>query len=661
MRRFKADLLANEATVQYQMAQRWLEVERALEAQILALAEEVNRLSQEGAVSQRQLYDLARYQSLLAQLQLELRGYTQYANALIEAQQAAYGLLGRDHAVAAIEASYIDRVAPSFDRLPVETVQSMVGLTGSGTPLRQLLEAAWPDAADGLTQELIRSTALGLNPRDTARRMADGATRTLNRMLVIARTEQLRVYRETSRLQYQASGVVSGYRRIATRDSRTCAGCLAADGREYGLNEEFAAHPQCVVGGTVVSAAAIKAAVKRRYDGTVFHIRTASGNHLTVTPNHPILTDQGWVAAQFIQEGDYVISSVGGERATLFVDPDNQHGPAVIEDVVAAFGESGNVSPVSVPVAAEDFHGDGMDGDVAVVWANRLLRNNSEAAPLKRGGELEFFGRGVRPGLFAVEGAFAQLLPAPFAASHGGMGSRDIAPMLPRGSARHHQPIGGGVVPDLRLGYLQPATNGGSANTERLRQSVFGLASQIAGSDLLNGQRILGKTSCAHFGSSKRTLFGLATQQATGREFASKGFVASTPTLTEILDTFTSKVFADRVLQVSRGYFSGHVYNLETESGWYVAGGIITHNCRCALIPIVIGMPPPEMAETTRQWFERQSPETQREILGPGRYDLWRSGQVAFDDFAAVRHNRVWGDSIVAATVQELTAHGQTA
>lgn len=62
-------------------------------------------------------------------------------------------------------------------------------------------------------------------------------------MLNIARTEQLRVYRQTARQSYQASGVVDGYYRLAAHDSRTCPACLMDDGHFYELSEEMPEHP----------------------------------------------------------------------------------------------------------------------------------------------------------------------------------------------------------------------------------------------------------------------------------------------------------------------------------------------------------------------------------------------------------------------------------
>jgi hypothetical protein len=42
-----------------------------------------------------------------------------------------------------------------------------------------------------------------------------------------------------------------------------------------------------------------------------------------------------------------------------------------------------------------------------------------------------------------------------------------------------------------------------------------------------------------------------------------------------------------RVLSAFRRPFSGHVYNLQTNEGWYVAENIVTHNCSLVLIPVL--------------------------------------------------------------------------
>jgi hypothetical protein len=73
--------------------------------------------------------------------------------------------------------------------------------------------------------------------------MKRGMAQGLNRALVIARTEQMRVYHQSAQQQYAASGVVYGHRRLAAHDDRTCPACLAADGELLDVNKPLYDHP----------------------------------------------------------------------------------------------------------------------------------------------------------------------------------------------------------------------------------------------------------------------------------------------------------------------------------------------------------------------------------------------------------------------------------
>lgn len=46
---------------------------------------------------------------------------------------------------------------------------------------------------------------------------------------------------------------------------------------------------------------------------------------------------------------------------------------------------------------------------------------------------------------------------------------------------------------------------------------------------------------------------------------------------------------ASRIVSHRQVFFEGHVFNLQTQSGWYVADGIISHNCRCVSRAVVKG------------------------------------------------------------------------
>jgi SPP1 gp7 family putative phage head morphogenesis protein len=242
MRAFKRDLLAGERAQVQEMAQRWLGVERRLSAQIDALAYEMDAIKQSGGtVSREMLMTNVRYRELLGQLTDELEGYTDYAERTIADRQRQLARLGIRQAEQAIATQGF---RAGFNRLPIEAVQNLVGLSGNGAPLRNLLVASWPASAQRLTHELVNGVALGYNPRKTARLMAQGMASSQQRMEVIARTEQLRAYRFANLESYRASGVVTGYKRLATLDRRTCAACLMDDGALYELNEEMPEHPQ---------------------------------------------------------------------------------------------------------------------------------------------------------------------------------------------------------------------------------------------------------------------------------------------------------------------------------------------------------------------------------------------------------------------------------
>lgn len=249
MRDHKAALLAQEA-VQYQaMAARWLEVERSLEAQISLLARELADAKAAGkAINGRALYRMVHYQELLPQVRRELERYGVYAADEIAQAQGRYAQAGLFDAADAIGAAYQTegRIGVFYHRLPVSAVENMVGLAGDGSPVKELLKATWPDTVDGITSALIQGTAAGWNPTKTAAAMRDSMASTgLGRAITIARTEQLRAYRQAADMQYRASGVVQYKMRVVSHQAgQTCLACLALEGEIIPIDQDLYDHPR---------------------------------------------------------------------------------------------------------------------------------------------------------------------------------------------------------------------------------------------------------------------------------------------------------------------------------------------------------------------------------------------------------------------------------
>lgn len=127
----------------------------------------------------------------------------------------------------------------------------------------------------------------------------------------------------------------------------------------------------CLVPDQRVTARAPTAGSMRHYEGEVVTIQTAEGDQLTVTPNHPILTRQGWLPAGEVNEGTEVVKYTGGDGVLGCTSPDDVDVPTPISEVFRALNQ---VLPHrSRRGLREDFHGDGFDSNINVVGADCQL------------------------------------------------------------------------------------------------------------------------------------------------------------------------------------------------------------------------------------------------------------------------------------------------
>lgn len=244
MRRWKLELQRQEAAQMRAMARRWAQIEQTLDGQISALILDLAERRRLGeTITQATVWRLERYQQLLVQIQEELDAYRDYAVVEVEGGQRAYGQVALEHSTSILR--QLAGVEVAFNRLPVEAVELMVGNLEDGSPLRTLLLSASrrADSIDRLSRALINGTAQGINPRKVARQMKDELSRGLDHALTVARSEEMRVYRQMTDNQYRASGIVEGKYRLTARDSRVCMACLARDGEFIPLGQPMDEHP----------------------------------------------------------------------------------------------------------------------------------------------------------------------------------------------------------------------------------------------------------------------------------------------------------------------------------------------------------------------------------------------------------------------------------
>ena len=107
----------------------------------------------------------------------------------------------------------------------------------------QVTKTLFPLPGDSFTtirNTLVRGVAQGTNPREVARRMVRGVyadyAASLNRAMVVARTEMLDAHRVAAAAQQQANAkLLEGWQWAAALDERTCPACWAEHGNIYPL------------------------------------------------------------------------------------------------------------------------------------------------------------------------------------------------------------------------------------------------------------------------------------------------------------------------------------------------------------------------------------------------------------------------------------------
>lgn len=375
---------------------------------------------------------------------------------------------------------------------------------------------------------------------------------TASRAERIARTESARGYVTGQQQAWQDSGVVQGKQWLLAPGA--CPVCQAVakkvnsgppislekpffkkgeaitgtDGRafkfDYMAVDGPPAHVNCLVEGTNVSAAGIAAHYKRWFEGEVVSIDSQGGGRLTVTPNHPILSRRGWIAAGDLKIGDDIFECADPSLLASVLNPYDHQVVTRAEDVAASLLMAGGMATRSVPTTAEAFHGDGVvDGEVDIVWAAGHLSDDVAAANQRT----------------------------------------EHAPLCDR----------------HRSGVFHPSLSSGDQ---------FGIGTLDAPDGIMAGGGLPASLGGRHLGHAElHTAAASTVGQAHTLPPVSERAAVASEVISDLDARFPGHVSAVKVTHLGVSEYRGHVYNLQTEAGWYIAEGIITHNCRCDTIPVL--------------------------------------------------------------------------
>lgn len=337
-------------------------------------------------------------------------------------------------------------------------------------------------------------------------------------------------------------------------------------------------HPNCLVPGGTVLAEGVMAHSCREYDGPVITLVTSKGNRITVTPNHPILTPEGFVPAGMLQEGQEIIEATGEYRLFLGKAPNDINIPTPVEEIGHSIIQTCGGTTVRVEGSPVQFHGDGSsDSEVNIVFSKGLVE--SELDPLrseplgKPGFPTAHFGRRF---LFA-KSAFFQGFDCELLSAH------RIMRRLGLVSSIKLIPVDRKELSDL--GLRTPTSLCDFCKCKSLVMKfkkpaeLFFVRFKKSGGNVIKLLRRLSfKKSIIDHGAFENT-------------FLDSQRVCDFHSGEALTDERLNSLFRDGVLVVSQlahistSEYYGKVYNLETKYGFYVYNNIVTHNCLHSISP----------------------------------------------------------------------------
>lgn len=314
-------------------------------------------------------------------------------------------------------------------------------------------------------------------------------------------------------------------------EAGNCDGCI--DNSEVGWIEDddvFAEgdidvdgpplHPHCLLGDTPVSPiGGVTHYFERRYTGEVVVLRGPGIPEISITPDHPVLTRRGWVPAGQLTLDDDLPQCLDPLATLAIVDPYNDHVITAIQQIPRALGMSSDVTPTRVPISAEAFH-----GDAGINCEVEVIGPTGfivgRGPRAQRGQDMLFRSGQIARVPLPCNGVAHEILEAALLASYGVVG-------------------------------------GGHPNGQLMRSE----------------QRFPHKGGFASVALIEPEVVPACGDRAPGNSYAIRNGQ----------DTLAAQVRFVKLSEISRRQFDGHVYNIGTGDGCYVANTIIVHNCDCTL------------------------------------------------------------------------------
>jgi SPP1 gp7 family putative phage head morphogenesis protein len=247
---FRAAALRLDAGAATQMVSAYNTVAASLDHDIQAMAQRIQSARESGIdTNPSWLAQDTRFRTLRAQVESQLEHFSTAAGEIVRpAQKQAIELAASKiidlarRAAGPAPAS----IALPWDRLPSDAMLDLVGVSGDGAPLGNLLRELPGQGGQALHDALLEGLATGKAPREMVRGIRAELAGTEVRALRIQRTETFRALRGASSREYERNkDVLEGWIWSCAPSDKTCAMCYAMDGTLHDAGETMDTHPSC--------------------------------------------------------------------------------------------------------------------------------------------------------------------------------------------------------------------------------------------------------------------------------------------------------------------------------------------------------------------------------------------------------------------------------
>lgn len=475
------------------------------------------------------------------------------------------------------------------------------------------------------TQKIVRDV-VGYQAKNAQLAQAGAMHQFKNSVMANTRTALQAMANDTRKLVMQKNEeLFDGYEWVATLDRRSCLVCGSLNGKIEKKITDFGEQPpvhfNCLTENTFVSTCSpISRIFRRAYKGKVYRIRSSSGYDVTVTPNHPILTDRGFVGAQFLNIGDKIVINNGFETINIYGEnKDNRK--STIKDIFSSLVESGSVTTCSMPLSTKDFHSDFSDNEVNVVKSQSELSDEVEVLTFKNKGKSIFVNGRYRTSRNLSCASKFMLFFSRFNSTF-----RSLMCIF----CKFHNFFNRRVFHSLKLLFTS-ISHKNVISSKETNHLCFSKSKFICNS--CNSNTFIVKFKYL-FNRWIDLIVISRSRNGSLMENISDDVFGNTELARNILNRNSVFIKFDNIIAIDIVEYSGHVYNLETVDNFYFSNDIISHNCRCVIVPKISGYD--ELDDDVRAsengytdmsynaWLKSQPEDVQREVLGKTRFEIFQ-------------------------------------